>query len=138
LRYIGKTVQNFSTISLQKQILPAFCHSPRHSGGLQCTHLDHFADAIKIIIPELTKDAPLKLWGNKAKDREEWNSRIKKWWQDIRNIWMVLKGKSSVDSLMYEPAPCSSRRHETLCHREFELTALQIVSTSVMCGCIFG
>jgi hypothetical protein len=70
-------------MSLQKQFLTAFCHSPRNSGGQQRTQRDHFADAIKSIIPELTKYAPLKLWGNNAIDKVEWDGKIKKWWQTL-------------------------------------------------------
>jgi hypothetical protein len=41
-------------------------------------------DAIKIIIPDLTKDAPLELGGGvKVKYNEQWNNRIKNMCQDI-------------------------------------------------------
>jgi hypothetical protein len=82
LRYIGKTVRS-NDASLQKQFLTAFCHSPKHTGGQQRTHRDHFAEAIKTLIPTHTKDAPLKLWGKTAKDEGEWSSRISTWWCSI-------------------------------------------------------
>jgi hypothetical protein len=60
IRYIGKTVQNMKANALRKQLIAAFCHSPRHYGGQQRTHRDHFAESIRILTPAVSIDTPLK------------------------------------------------------------------------------
>ena len=91
LNYLGKTVRTDGDNKLHKCFLTAYCHSPRHAGGQQKTHRDCFVDHIKKIIPETSKDAPLKEWADIALNKVSWRGSINNWWKEKQDADLKTK-----------------------------------------------
>jgi hypothetical protein len=57
------------------------------------------AKAIQKIIPAIDKDAQLGVWLPWAKDKETWESLVKKWWKDLHQEEMTPENLESAYEL---------------------------------------